>query len=128
MAKKYVSRWSSAERKRDVRKRKNRGLFLESLEQRSLMAVFTWDGGGSDNNWLTADNWTANLAPAAGDDLVFPAGASQLSNTNNFAAGTRFNTIQLSGAGYTLNGNALELMGGLTANNVTAVSQRKSNS
>ena len=39
---------------------------------------------GGDNNWTTAANW-GGTAPVAGDDLVFPAGAARLSNTNNYA-------------------------------------------
>src|SRR5262249_24637762 len=34
----------------------------------------TWDGGGADNNWSTAANWVGDVAPHAGDDLVFPSG------------------------------------------------------
>ncbi|MEP6705839.1 MAG: hypothetical protein ABJB34_13615, partial [Acidobacteriota bacterium] len=40
-------------------------------------AVRTWDGGGADTNWQTAANWSADVAPAANDDLVFPAVAAQ---------------------------------------------------
>ena len=36
-------------------------------------AVKTWDGGGADANWQTAANWVGDIAPVAGDDLVFPA-------------------------------------------------------
>ena len=67
----------------------------------SAAAVATWTGGGADNNWTTPGNW-GGVAPIAGDDLVFPGGAARLSNTNNFAAGTAFNSITISGTGYTL--------------------------
>src|SRR5262249_10360745 len=60
----------------------------------------TWDGGGSDSNWTTAANWVGDVAPLAGDNLVFPSGAVQLSNTNNFASGTVFNSLTVSGGGY----------------------------
>ncbi|MEP7158805.1 MAG: S8 family serine peptidase, partial [Chloroflexota bacterium] len=68
----------------------------------------TWTGGGSDNNWTTAANW-GGTAPVAGDDLVFPGGAARLTNTNDFTAGTSFNSITLSGTGYTLSGNSVAL-------------------
>src|SRR3954468_9501200 len=44
--------------------------------------IFTWDGGGGNNNWSTANNWNPNGAPAqnAGADLVF-AGATRVTNT-----------------------------------------------
>ena len=71
-------------------------------------ATRTWTGGGADNNWTTPANW-GGTAPVAGDDLVFPAGAARLSNTNNFAAATAFNSITISGTGYTLAGNSIAL-------------------
>ena len=97
--------------------RRTRRLLLESLEERIPLAVRIWDGGGGDANWTTAANWAGDISPLAGDDLVFAAGAAQATNTNNFAAGTRFNTIQIQGSGYNISGNAIELYGGLTANN-----------
>ena len=82
--------------------------------------VRTWTGGGADNNWTTAANW-GGTAPVAGDDLVFPGGAARLSNTNNYAAATAFNSITISGTGYTLAGNQVALgAGGLTESAVGA--------
>jgi fibronectin-binding autotransporter adhesin len=93
-----------------------RRLLLEPLEARHLLAVRIWDGdfGG---NWGDAANWVGDVAPVAGDDLVFPASAANKSTTNDLTAGTRFNTIQIQGSGYDISGNAIELYGGLTANN-----------
>ena len=83
-------------------------------------AVRTWTGLGANANWSTAANW-GGTAPVAGDDLVFPAGAARLANTNNLAAGTTFGSITISGTGYTLGGNALALgVGNLTASGVGA--------
>ena len=56
-------------------------------------------------------NW-GGTAPVAGDDLVFPAGAARLSNTNDFGDGTAFNSITISGTGYTLAGNRIALGAG----------------
>ncbi|HLE58275.1 MAG TPA: hypothetical protein VJA85_01370 [Candidatus Limnocylindria bacterium] len=36
-------------------------------------ATRTWDGGGADNNWSTAANWSSNLVPGAADTAVFNA-------------------------------------------------------
>jgi len=71
-------------------------------------ASSTWTGGGADNNWSTPANW-GGTAPLASDDLVFPSGAARLANTNDFAAGTSFNSITISGSGYTLSGNSIAL-------------------
>lgn len=76
----------------------------------------TWDGGGTDNNWTTAANWVGNIEPAAGDTLTFGANSAlQLTNNNNFAPGTSFNSISFSSAGYTLNGDAITLSNGIAS-------------
>ncbi|HRT59041.1 MAG TPA: hypothetical protein P5038_20640, partial [Candidatus Paceibacterota bacterium] len=75
-------------------------------------AVKTWDGSSS-GNWATAANWTGNVAPVDGDDLVFPPGAANLANTNNFAA-LKVSSIVFTGSGYTLRGNALTVTNGIS--------------
>ena len=82
------------------------------------MAVRVWDAGGGDGKWSTAANWDGDIGIAAGDDLVFPVGPTGAVN-NDLAANTRFNTILVQGTGYNITGNAIELFGGLTANNVS---------
>ncbi|MFM7023181.1 MAG: autotransporter-associated beta strand repeat-containing protein [Flavobacteriales bacterium] len=79
-------------------------------------ATYTWDGSSS-NLWNTAANWDLNAVPPAGSDLVFPSGASNISTSNDIAAGTSFASITFgSGASaYTLAGNAIQLSGGATA-------------
>ncbi|PYK07789.1 MAG: hypothetical protein DME61_11935, partial [Verrucomicrobia bacterium] len=78
----------------------------------------TWSGGGSDSNWMTAANWVGNVAPVAGDKLVFPAGAAQLSTANNFPAGTGFNSVIISGNGYSFAGNRV-VTGSIDASGAT---------
>ncbi len=65
-----------------------------------------WDGGGGDNNWTTAANWVGDVAPAAGDNLLFPAGAAQLDNINDYPSSIVFGTITVSGSGYHFQGNS----------------------
>jgi hypothetical protein len=36
----------------------------------------TWDGGGTDANWSTAENWNPDGVPAVGDDIIFSSGKS----------------------------------------------------
>ncbi len=81
-------------------------------------ATRIWDGGGADNNWLTAANWDAAIA--ANDSLFF-AGSTRLSPNNNVSANTAFNGLTFnSGAGaFTLSGNAINLVGGITNNGAT---------
>ncbi len=42
-------------------------LFTES----AFAATRTWDGGGATNNWSETANWSGDLVPASGDDVVF---------------------------------------------------------
>src|SRR5438128_8037328 len=93
--------------------RSRRHLRLECLETRVTPA--TWDGGGADNFWTTAVNWVGDIAPVAGDVLVFPAGAAQPINVNDFAAGTTFTSLSVMDAGYSISGNAIALTAGVTA-------------
>lgn len=76
-----------------------------------------WDGGGSDNNWTTAENWVSDVVPAAGSALQFD-GVTRLFPNNNFAADTSFASITFnSGAGaFTLGGNRITLTGGIINN------------
>ncbi len=92
--------------------RRVRSHLFETLEQRNLLATFTWDGGGADNNWQTAENWVDDIAPSNNDDLVFASGATRLTNTNKFVGAT-FRSITFSGAGYDLQGNALTITDGI---------------
>src|SRR5439155_20259245 len=74
----------------------------------------TWTGGGDGIHWTNGGNWGGS-PPVAGDDLVFPAGPTNKSTTNDFAAGTMFNSIALSDGGYTLGGNGVTLLTGVTS-------------
>src|SRR5439155_11265800 len=86
---------------------------LERLENRLAPAVATWDGGGADNRWTTAANWAGDIAPNAGDDLVFPAVAAKLTTINDFPAGTAVGSLRIAMVDYRLSGNAIALAGGM---------------
>ena len=69
----------------------------------------TWDGGSTVNNlWTTKENWVGNVAPLPGDNLIFPAGAAQLVNSNDYPSGTVFGSITVSGSGYHFQGSAYQ--------------------
>lgn len=87
---------------------------------KAFAATKTWDGGGSDTNMNTAANWAGDSAPSAGDDLVFPANVTNRTVVNNYTAATSFNSITFSGtatseSGYTISGNSITLVAGITA-------------
>jgi PKD domain len=90
---------------------------LERLDDRIVPAVRIWDGGGATNLWTDRFNWQGDLAPTAGDDLVFGPGAdaTSLTNSNDFGAGAAFNSITFTAGGYDLQGNTINLgPGGVT--------------
>lgn len=82
----------------------------------------TWNGGGGDNNWSTADNW-GGTAPLGGDALVF-AGTVRGTNVNDFADWTSFAGLTFnSGAGlFSLSGAPI-VLGGNIVNNGSAAHQ-----
>src|SRR5215213_2014700 len=93
--------------------------FVLMLSMNAFSAVKTWDGGGgADTNWQTAANWVSDVAPAANDDLVFPASAAQFTTNNNFFLLTNFNSVTLDG-NYTIGGNPLRIANSLTVNSGT---------
>ncbi|HZH33565.1 MAG TPA: FG-GAP-like repeat-containing protein [Pyrinomonadaceae bacterium] len=78
-------------------------------------ATRTWDGGGSNANWSTAANWVGDVAPVAGDDLIFPETAAQFSTNNNLLGS--FNSITITGGNYTITSSFFQIQlraGGLT--------------
>ena len=80
----------------------------------AFSAVRTWDGGGADANWGTAANWVGDVAPVAGDSLVFPAAAARFTANNNLSTFT-FSSVTFEGGNYTIGGGTLSLTNGLTA-------------
>lgn len=95
---------------------RTRRLKLTHLENRLTPALAVWDGGAlNNNNWTTAANWVGDIAPNPGDDLAFPAGVIKLNSINNFPANTAFSTLQISGLGYQISGNAINLADRISA-------------
>jgi hypothetical protein len=77
----------------------------------------TWDGGGADNNWFTAANWSNDLVPLDGMDLIFPAGvpANRLSSFDTLV-GLHVRTLTFGGMDYLINGDAVTLSDGIIVN------------
>src|SRR5262245_18156133 len=82
------------------------------LEDALVLSTCPWSGDSPVNsNCTTPANWKGGIAPEAGDDLVFPAGAARRDNRNDFAPNTKFDSIRIAGSGYSLGGNAVSLKG-----------------
>jgi fibronectin-binding autotransporter adhesin len=88
---------------------------VDLLEERLVLSQRTWTGFGADNKWSTPDNWNLvnnqAIAPAAGDELIFPAGAFQNSNSNDFVD-RNFLSITFQSGGYSVSGNKVLLGNG----------------
>ncbi len=50
-----------------------RKLGIESLEQRRLLAVIDWDGGGDGKTWHDAANWVGDIIPGSSDSARIAA-------------------------------------------------------
>ena len=60
--------------------------------------------GATNNLWSVATNWTPNGVPVNGDDLIFPAGASNQTNTDDTATLTTVSTMVVTGGNYNMSG------------------------
>ncbi|MCI0680506.1 MAG: Ig-like domain repeat protein [Gemmataceae bacterium] len=82
---------------------------MEQLEDRVTPAARFWDGGGATNLWSDAGNWdgTGNV-PVDGDELIFLAGAANLTNVNDID-NLKVNRIAISGNGYNISGSPIVL-------------------
>ena len=97
---------------------------LLSLLPVSLLATVgndTWNGGGADNNWLTAANWTAGSAnkPPGTNDILFFDGTTRLTANNNFGSTTNSVggiTFNSTAGAFVLTGNSVTNNGGTTDN------------
>ena len=97
-------------------------LLLVALGPSAHGAVKTWTGGGVGNgNFNVSGNWFPSGAPAAGDDLVFQAGVTQLLVTNDFSPNRAFNSLLFQGSNYFVRGNAILITNGINSINPVGV-------
>lgn len=54
-----------------------RGAGVESLEDRIMLALVSWDGDAQDGRWMTAANWSGNQLPTPDDDVVIDVPTSE---------------------------------------------------
>ncbi|HRZ86289.1 MAG TPA: autotransporter-associated beta strand repeat-containing protein [bacterium] len=74
-------------------------------------AASTWDGGGTDVYWQNRYNWSGDVKPASGGDLVFTG--DQTNTSNNYAADTPFGTITFNNGDFILVDNRVSLQTGI---------------
>lgn len=88
-------------------------------------ANVTWDGGGGDNLFSNAVNWSADTLPVAGDVLVFDE-TSLVADTviNNDLTGFSAGGISTTGSNsgykhYTITGNSMDVAGTIDSSSYT---------
>ena len=92
--------------------------FVLLMPLASRGAVLVWNGGGADDNWSTAANWTG-VAFTAGDTLQF-GGSTRLTPVNNLAADTVVGGLEFTNntfantSVFTLTGSRITLGGNIT--------------
>ena len=78
-------------------------------------AAKTWTGAVN-GLWSVAGNWQGGV-PGPGDPLVFPNGASNLTNSNDLPTRDVYKLMLFTGNGYVINGNAIALSDGIPQDN-----------
>ncbi len=98
------------------RERTNRGqsgrLRLEPLEERLLLAVVTWDGGGDGVSWFDPANWDANgvdQLPTSTDDVTIDVPGSD--PTIEFGGADQTVNSLLTNENVNINSNSLTIHG-----------------
>ena len=76
-----------------------------------IASVSIWTGAGSNDLWSNPDNWVGNIAPVAGDSLLFPSSAAQQTNVDDL--GYTFDSVTFQGGNYTISGQTLTTTGTL---------------
>jgi len=76
----------------------------------------TWDGGGADNNWSTAANWSGNAVPVnSGTASVTFAGSTRLAPVVNSSVDVRRVTFDNTAGAFNVGGAVLTVrVGGIT--------------
>lgn len=54
-----------------------------SLSFSASAATISWDGGGGNNKWETAANWSTNTLPGAGDSVIISKAFVEIETTQN---------------------------------------------
>ncbi len=81
-------------------------------------AIYTWDGGGADNNVTTAANWLGNAVPTANSDIIW-AGTTRLAVNIDTGGPGRSYTFDNTAGAFVISGASYTLSDGIT-NNSTA--------
>jgi hypothetical protein len=88
---------------------------FEALEDRRLLSAAIWTGAAGDGLFTDANNWQGNVAPTAGQDITFPAGATSTNVIINSNVTVGITEIDASYNISASNGGSMTLNNSLTA-------------
>lgn len=83
---------------------RSRGLRFEPLEERHMLSVVSWTGGGDGKSWSDAANWSGGALPGAAADVVINAPTG---TTIVHASGDDSINSLTSASAFTLSGGSL---------------------
>jgi autotransporter-associated beta strand protein len=86
-----------------------------SINPSAATAIYTWDGGGADNNVTTAANWVGNVVPTANSDIIW-AGTTRLAVNIDVGGPARTYTFDSTAGAFVISGAAYTLSDGITNN------------
>ena len=72
-----------SQRNRNLKRSRSCQPRIEWMEPRTLLSAVTWTGGGGDNNWDTAANWSTDSVPTSGDDVTINIAANVVHSDND---------------------------------------------
>jgi len=97
-------------------RRNRRRSRVELLEDRTLLAAVSWDGGAGTQAWNDADNWSNNVVPTISDNVTVGAVTVNVSGSLLLRTLTlNASTVNFSG-GYSIGADDVEIAAGSTIN------------
>lgn len=117
----FIARKDRLERFRKKKRSRFKRLRIETLEDRHLLAVVSWDGGGDGTSWNDRLNWDSDVLPMVSDDVEIFVANNAVVHIEN--ANVEINSLKSDGKiivdGATLTlvsesqiNNGLEVLGG----------------
>ena len=84
----------------------------------AITSTYTWDGGGSNNNITTVQNWSGDVLPTANADIIW-AGTTRLAVNVDVGGPARTWTFDSTAGAFVISGAAFTISDGIV-NNSTA--------
>jgi len=81
----------------------------------AVTAIFTWDGGGADNNVTTAQNWVGDTLPGANSDIIW-AGTTRLNVNVDVGGPANTWTYNNTAGAFVISGAAFSIANGIINN------------